>query len=130
MNLFSKIFGSGNNIANNAPEIPWNSLTTLAQLDDLVKESKQKTVAIFKHSTRCGISSMTLRRFESEFDTQLENVSLFYLDLLQFREVSNQIVAKFGVMHQSPQLIVIKNGLMVHNASHYDIHAQTINNLA
>ncbi|MEP2935108.1 MAG: bacillithiol system redox-active protein YtxJ [Gilvibacter sp.] len=130
MTLFSKLFGSGNGQSEDTPQIPWKSLTSIAQLEDIIEESKTKTVAIFKHSTRCGISSMTLRRFEGDYDTDITNVAPYYLDLLQFRDVSNEISARFGVMHQSPQLLVIKNGETIHHASHYDIQAQTIINLA
>lgn len=125
MNLFSKLFGS-NGTQQDGPAIPWNTITTIDQLDDLIETSKTKTVVIFKHSTRCGISSMTLRRFEGDYDLDMTNVAPYYLDLLQFRDVSNAIVGKFGVMHQSPQMIVVKNGEVVHHSSHYEIQAQTL----
>ena len=130
MNLFSKLFGAGDNAQDDSPVIAWKPLTSLAQLDELIEESKTQTVAIFKHSTRCGISSMTLRRFESDYPLETTGVSLYYLDLIRFRDVSNEIVARFGVMHQSPQILVIKNGQAVHYASHYDISAQTVSGLA
>jgi bacillithiol system protein YtxJ len=130
MTLFSKLFGSGDNTQDDAPAIPWKPLSSLTQLEGIIEESKTQTVVIFKHSTRCGISSMTLRRFEGDYNVQSTNVALYFLDLIKFRDVSNEVASKFGVMHESPQLLVVKNGQVIHDSSHYEINAQTVSNLA
>ncbi|NND89079.1 MAG: bacillithiol system redox-active protein YtxJ, partial [Flavobacteriaceae bacterium] len=93
-----------------AAKIEWHSLTTVDQLDTIVEESKSLPVAIFKHSTRCGISRMVLRSFEKQFDLDDSQMKMYFLDLIANREVSNEVAAKFDVIHQSPQLIVIQNG--------------------
>lgn len=121
MSLFKNLFNS--NKTEKEPQIPfpWKSLTSASQLDEIAELSKTKTVLIFKHSTRCGISRMVLSRFE---ENQLENqeaVVFYYLDLLNFRTISDEIAARFQVFHQSPQLLVIKNGTCVAQGSHYDI---------
>lgn len=108
--------------------LPWKSLTAEAQLDDLVKESYERLVFIFKHSTRCGISSMTLRRFESELEAT-DNYGMYYLDLLAYRSISDKIAERFQVWHQSPQLIVLQNGKLVHHSSHHSISAGVLQNL-
>ncbi|MBT8262303.1 MAG: bacillithiol system redox-active protein YtxJ [Bacteroidia bacterium] len=102
-------------------EIPWDRLTRIEQLDEIVEISKSVPVAIFKHSTSCGISRMALRQFEGSYDLEANQMRLFYLDLLSYREVSNEVSIRFQVIHQSPQLIVIKNGIAVHSASHHGI---------
>ena len=124
MSFFSKLFsGGGETSAKEKKQIPWNNLTQVEQLDAIILESKKKPVVIFKHSTRCGISRMTLRQFESQYNLTADEMSLYYLDLLNYRHISNEVEARFQVVHQSPQLFVIKNGLVVHHASHYEIQA-------
>jgi bacillithiol system protein YtxJ len=105
----------------------WNELTSLEQLDAIVNESMQQPVVIFKHSTRCSISSMALDRLERSWDNG-EDLKPYYLDLIQYRDVSNQIVDKFGVMHQSPQVIILKDGQVIYDNSHMGISYQSILN--
>ena len=121
MGLFKNLFTS-NTEKSTTPEkqLSWRRLTKITQLDFLVEESKTKTVLIFKHSTRCGISKMVFRNFERTFDA--ENYSLYYLDLLAYRDVSDEVGFRFQVMHQSPQIILLKNTETVLNASHYAIN--------
>ena len=95
----------------------WISMVDLGQLNEIILLSSDKPVLIFKHSTRCSVSRMVLKQFESEFD--LENqVTPYFLDLLEHRDVSNAIAEQFKVVHQSPQLLLIKNGMSVYDASH------------
>ena len=92
-------------------------MVDLGQLNEIILLSSEKPVLIFKHSTRCSVSRMVLKQFESEFD--LENqVTPYFLDLLEHRDVSNAIAEQFKVVHQSPQLLLIKNGMSVYDASH------------
>mgnify|MGYP003133731224 FL=1 len=104
-------------------EVPWHVLGTMEQLDELVEESKIKPVAIFKHSTRCGISRGVLKLFEKNYKLTDEQLKLYYLDLLQNREISNEIAMRFKDHHESPQMLVIKNGEVVHHDSHHAIEA-------
>ena len=104
-------------------EVPWHVLGTMEQLDELVEESKIKPDAIFKHSTRCGISRGVLKLFEKNYKLTDEQLKLYYLDLLQNREISNEIAMRFKVHHESPQMLVIKNGEVVHHDSHHAIEA-------
>lgn len=100
----------------------WNNLESLAQLDAIEEISFEIPVAIFKHSTRCHISRAALRMFENELNLKHE-IAPYFLDLLQYRNVSNEIASRFGVQHQSPQIIVIKDGKAIYNASHERIDA-------
>ena len=119
MGLFGKLFGSGEKEGKEEKEaLPWQQITRQDQLDVIAKRSKTKTQVIFKHSTRCGISRMVIRNFESSFDLSADQIDLYYLDLLNFRDISAEIAAKFQVFHESPQMIVIRNGVAVHHSSH------------
>ena len=104
-------------------EVPWHVLSKMEQLDEIVEESKSKPVAIFKHSTRCGISRGVLKLLEKNYNLTDAQLKLYYLDLLENRSISNEIATRFKVHHESPQMIVIKNGVVVHNDSHHSIDA-------
>lgn len=101
----------------------WNSLTEIQQLEIIKEESSQQAVAIFKHSTRCSISATALDRFERNWaKTQdKKGVKFYYLDLIAHRDISNKIATEFGVDHESPQLLLIKNGGTIFSESHYGI---------
>ena len=92
-------------------------MTSLDQLQEISEKSKGKTQLIFKHSTRCGISRMVLNQFIENYDLET-NADLYYLDLLSYRDVSNEVCYKFNVLHQSPQLLIIKNDIVAKHASH------------
>lgn len=109
----------------NKSAFPWIQLSTENTLDEIIELSFQKPVILFKHSTRCSISSMALSRFEREWDLS-QHVELFYLDLIAFRELSNEIARVLNVEHQSPQVFLLKNGEVIYNASHNGISAQEI----
>lgn len=126
MSLFNNFFGSTPQEETNS-KIDWLQLTDSIQLDEIEDASNSKIVVIFKHSTRCSISRMALRQFENEFEVN-ENVLPYYLDLLNHRDISNEIASKFSVVHQSPQLLIISNEKCIFNASHSDIDAEVIKN--
>ena len=122
MSLFSNIFGSSEEQDKLNSKINWIPLHYLGQLDEMVAFSNQKPALIFKHSTRCSVSRFALKQFENEFDSQ-DQVDTYFLDLLEYRDISNEIASRFGVYHQSPQLLLIKDGKSVYDVSHSDIDA-------
>lgn len=128
MSLLDKIFKSSQDVAKEEiKEIPWHPLTRMEQLEEIQKESHKRTVVIFKHSTRCGISRMVLRNFEREFSSSSdEELKLYFLDLLSNREISNEVASRFGVQHESPQLLILKDGKVVQHESHHAIRAETL----
>jgi len=79
---------------------------------------------IFKHSTRCSISMMAKKRFELEWDELPKDISLYFLDLIKYRELSNQVASDFHVHHESPQLLLIKDGECVLDQSHSNISVE------
>ncbi len=128
MGLFDKIFTSSNSEEASKVDVPWVKLTSIEQLDEAAEASKDKTVILFKHSTRCSISSSALHRFTSKW-TEDTDIIPYYLDLIAHREVSNKIQEKFGVVHQSPQVIALKDGKVIYNASHMSINLDDIKSL-
>jgi len=102
----------------------WNKLTDLNQISDI--KSKPGYSLIFKHSTRCSVSMMAKKRFELDWDIIPEGTNLYFLDLISHRAVSAQIAETFQVHHESPQILLIKDGSCVLDASHSDISADEV----
>ena len=104
----------------------WNTLTDPAQLDVIIQDSETQPVLIFKHSTTCSISATAKNRLERQWSATDEEIKTYYLDLLANRAISNQIAERFGVRHESPQVLLIRNGACVYNSSHLGISAAAI----
>jgi bacillithiol system protein YtxJ len=109
----------------------WNALDNIAELDAINEESKSTPVLLFKHSTRCSISSMALNRIESNWkDADNQLIKPYYLDLIAHRDISNQIAEQYGIEHQSPQALVISKGECIYHESHTNIRYADIMKLA
>ncbi len=106
----------------------WTSLTQLDQLDAIDQASREFPVLVFKHSTRCSISSTALDRLKRAWGP--EDAVIHLLDLLRHRDISDAIAARYGVRHESPQLLVIRHGKCVHHSSHLAITAEGARNAA
>ena len=102
----------------------WIDLNNIQQLADIKELSKTRTQVIFKHSTRCSISSMAKTRLER--NEQPESGDFYFLDLLKHRSISDQIAEDFSVAHQSPQILLIKNSECVYEESHSGIQMDEI----
>ena len=121
MSFIKKLFGTTDDVKD-TKLVPWIALNSIEHLKEIEAKSATKTQVIFKHSTRCGISRMVLSQFEKDLDTSSTNLDLHFLDLLNHRDISNAIAERFNVVHESPQLLIIKNGIAVSNASHGSIN--------
>ncbi len=126
MGLFNKVFGGSNKEPKEERVLPWKILNDPKQLNQIAKDSNTKPVAIYKHSTTCGISRMVLRGLEAQYDITAEELDFYYLDLKAFRGISNEVASRFQVWHESPQIILIKNGKAVYNASHSAVNANVL----
>ncbi|MES2798462.1 MAG: bacillithiol system redox-active protein YtxJ [Bacteroidota bacterium] len=104
-------------------ELEWEQLTELSQFEDAFLGATPTIV--FKHSTRCSISNMALKRFESNWENH-QTVQLMMLDLLNFRAISNEIATITGVEHQSPQLLLVHHGKVHYHQSHNGIDIAAI----
>lgn len=108
--------------------IAWNNIENDSDLEKAIAESHDRVVLIFKHSTRCSISAYALRNFERAYGYASDQVAPYFLDLITYRSISNRIADQLGVTHQSPQLIIVKNGKAVFNRSHERIEAEDVKN--
>ena len=117
MGIFDSVFGKKQQTTNEDKKIPWISLESMAQLDEIKINSANRTQLIFKHSTTCGISSMVLKMFNGSFDPSLD-CDLYFLPIQSHRELSNAIAEKFGIRHESPQLLILKDGKVSFHTSH------------
>ena len=117
MGLFTSLFGKNEKEEKELGLLPWIALTSKEQLDEIVEKSNERPQLIFKHSTTCGISRMVLNMFTRSY-TLGESADLYYLDLHAHRDVSNAVASHFGVVHQSPHLLVLKDGGVNFHTSH------------
>lgn len=125
MSFFDKIFG-GNEEKQSLKSF-WTEIKSEEDLDEAIEESFNQKIAIFKHSTSCFISKTVLKNFEKEIENlEKSSAKLYFLDLLAHRNISNLIAEKLDVKHESPQLIVVENGVATKNASHQDISTYII----
>ncbi len=102
----------------------WLPLTSIEQLEEIAILSNTIPQLIFKHSTRCSISIIAKNRLERSVAP--ENISFYYLDLLTYRKVSDYIADKFRITHQSPQVLLIKNGECIFEETHNAINMDEI----
>ena len=105
----------------------WKKLDNISQLEEIDNESASKPILIFKHSTRCPVSFAALDRVEGD-SMKLDGLSFepYFLDLIAYRSISNEIAEKYGIMHQSPQILIIKNGKVVYHNSHMGVNINNI----
>jgi len=106
--------------------INWIPFESEDQVPSIKEQSKAKPTVIFKHSTRCGVSSMAKYRLEEDWDIPTEEINIYYLDLIRYRSISNLVAEEFQVHHESPQLILIQDEECTYESSHLDI---TVNEL-
>jgi bacillithiol system protein YtxJ len=97
----------------------WIELTSSNQIKEIIEKSKAKPQVIFKHSTRCSISAMAKGRLERGLAPG--NADFYFLDLINYRNISNQVSSEFDVSHESPQILIIRNGECVYDESHGSI---------
>lgn len=100
----------------------WNKLTQPGQISEIKALSESTPVMIFKHSSRCSVSSMSLDRLLRKWKNgDEEKIAPYFLDLIAYRELSNLVAQEFGVPHESPQILLIKNGTAIYDDSHFGI---------
>jgi bacillithiol system protein YtxJ len=128
MNFLKNIFkeNTSNSTETSKEEVKFFTLDKMEQFDEIDEISNTKPVVLFKHSTRCSISRMALKQFETEFNFPEEKINWYLLDLLNHRDLSNEIASRYNVVHQSPQILVIQNGKAVFNTSHDSIAAEDL----
>jgi bacillithiol system protein YtxJ len=119
--LYKKIFQ-----AKTSNQMKWNELNNINDLETALKASHEQPVALFKHSTRCSVSLMAKKSIERFWDLDID---AYYLDLIAHRDVSNSIAEQLEIHHQSPQMILVKDGKAIYNASHGSIDVDAMGEL-
>lgn len=104
----------------------WNQLTSLAQLDAIAAASATRPQVVFKHSTRCSISTMAHSRMDNGLGKLAPHADVWLLDLLAHRDISNAIAQRFHVHHESPQTLVIRGGECILDQSHMGVRVDEI----
>ena len=105
----------------------WQQLQTPQELEAIISKSFEQPVLIFKHSTRCPVSSMALDRLERAWsDEEMQALAPYFLDLISYRNVSAEVANTLQVEHESPQLLLVKNGEAVYHTSHMGINYQQL----
>lgn len=127
MKLFGSILGGNNKPENSS--LSWYTLSDEFMVEELKKASHEQPVLIYKHSTRCGISSMMLSRLERNYDLEPDELRCYFLDLIKYRGLSARVAEVFSIRHESPQVLLIQNGKAVYHASHGDIDLGEIKNI-
>jgi monothiol bacilliredoxin len=122
MEIFNSLFGGFKSVKELKKVLPWIDLNALDQLNAIENKSMTRLQVIFKHSTRCGVSRMVINQFVDAYNLTEDDLDLYFLDLINYREVSNEVGYKFQVLHESPQLLLIKNGVVVAHASHSGVN--------
>ncbi len=117
MSILDRLFGTYEETLHE----DWKNLSDEGQLNQIIKDSFEKGIVIFKHSTRCGTSAMAKHMLESAWDFGRDELDFYYLDIFAHRPISNLIAKKFKVVHHSPQIIIIKNGEAAYDTSHHNI---------
>ena len=109
--------------------INWNKITSIAQLEAIAERSNTVACLIFKHSTTCSISAMSKTRLEKNWDFNAADIEPYFLDLLSFRPISAAIAERFQVHHESPQVLLIRDGACIYDASHLDISVEELHDV-
>ncbi len=108
----------------------WRELKEEKQLSEINRESSEKYVVIFKHSTRCSTSALAINRLEREWQqSEMQSFAPYFLDILNYRSVSNRVAHEYEIEHESPQVLVIKDGNCIYHTSHLGISYAEIRKL-
>lgn len=103
----------------------WQKLESEEEFNRLV-EDQTNSFAIFKHSSRCGVSSWVKRSFQGDWKSEYSQVNIYEVDVIRNRAISQLIAKNLNIHHESPQLIVVENGEVVHSESHNNIEAKSL----
>lgn len=106
--------------------IEWQHLKTSKELQSLIQKSHDTPAVIFKHSKRCGASAIVKKRLEEDWDLESGEIDIYFLDLIEHRDLSSEVAKTFGVRHESPQILVINNGQSLFDTSHGGVSVTAI----
>jgi bacillithiol system protein YtxJ len=105
----------------------WKYLDTEEEIDKIISQSNNRNILVFKHSLTCPISAGTLQDLETEWQKEeMQKVDTYLLPIQNYRNLSKAVAEAFGVRHESPQVLVISNGICAYHNSHWKINYQSL----
>ncbi|MBI1193909.1 MAG: bacillithiol system redox-active protein YtxJ [Bacteroidetes bacterium] len=131
MGIFDRIFSGETPVSSSLSTAKvgapvWTALERSAQIQEILERSKARPCLIFKHSTRCSISAMALNRLETGWNVPAEALDCWFLDLIAYRELSQTVAQTLRVQHESPQVLLVRNGAVFYRSSHSAINPTAI----
>ncbi len=109
----------------NQSNFHWSYLQSTTDLNNAIEKSKSIHVLIFKHSTRCSISSLAKSRIENNWNDSI-SIEPYLIDILTYRVISNEISDRFNVVHESPQVLLVSTEKCIGSLSHNEIDVEEI----
>ncbi|MDZ7805670.1 MAG: bacillithiol system redox-active protein YtxJ [Gracilimonas sp.] len=126
MSIFDSIKSIFNNNTVDEDYLQWRRLSTFSDVKKLNDASHSKFQLIYKHSTRCATSYFALKNLQNFPEEKLQKLDLYIIDVISQRQLSHEISEYFKVRHESPQVIILKDGQLIWNASHGDVRTEVI----
>ena len=102
-------------------KISWIDITDISQIDEI--SNSEEVVLIFKHSTICRKSRKVLKKFQKKFSEYNIDLKMYCLDLRKYEELSCELGVRFNVIHESPQVIIIRDGRAIVHKSQESINS-------
>lgn len=104
----------------------WNDLDNISQIKAAISASEHRPQLIYKHSSRCSVCFFAKKQVEEIPETMREQLDLYFVDVIGWREVSDAIAEEFSITHESPQLLIIYDRAVVWHGSHREIQSNVI----
>ena len=104
-------------------------IADIAALDAAIAESRERPVLLFKHSRNCGISCEAYDELQEHLSTARRPAAYKLITVQSHRGVSDEASTRLGIRHETPQAILLKDGRVVWNASHFRITAAELHRI-
>lgn len=108
-------------IKSNKEEFKWEEITSVEEVDEIHLASNEKIQVIYKHSRTCGVCYISRNSLEKMEDEIRQSIDLYMVDVIRDRPISQYIAEKYGIRHESPQMLIIKDGEVIWHGSHYKV---------
>lgn len=126
MSLFKKLGSIFNSESSNGPDFGWHSISEEGEIAEILLSSNDKPQVIYKHSTRCATSFFALKNVQGLAEAVREKADFYMVDVIGQRRLSFQIAEQLGVRHESPQLIILKDGEVFWHGSHHNVNDEVL----
>ena len=104
----------------------FKEISSSQTLSEVLDESCQRKIVIFKHSTTCPVSARAWREVQNFISESTNEVLVTMIKVIESRPVSNQVAEELGIKHQSPQVLLVSDRQVLWNASHQSVTESNI----